>query len=192
MKVAALLIAAAAGLMAQDHPVEGNAKSAVRVIAYEDLQCPDCAVYRKMLDAELLPKYGRSVAFEHRDFPLAKHVWARRAAVAARHCDGVRASLGVEFRQYLMAHQKEITADNFDARISEWASSHGVDPGKLRASAQDPALAKLVEEDYQEGVARGVARTPTVFVNGEPFIETFTVAEISTGIEAALKSARAR
>jgi hypothetical protein len=30
--------------------VEGNAASRVRVIIYEDLQCPDCATFRKALD----------------------------------------------------------------------------------------------------------------------------------------------
>src|SRR5450759_2714195 len=64
--------------------VEGLASSPVRVIAYEDLQCPDCATYRKMLDEKLLAAYRAKAAFEHRDFPLPKHSWARPAAVAAR------------------------------------------------------------------------------------------------------------
>jgi protein-disulfide isomerase len=45
----------------------------------------------------------------------------------------------------------------------------------------------MVEKDYQDGVARGVSKTPTVFVNGRPFIETFTVEEISKAIDAELK-----
>ena len=72
-------VALAAG--GQEYVVEGNKSSAVRVIAYEDLQCPDCAVYRKMLDEKLLPKYGGTVAFEHREFPLRKHQWARPASI---------------------------------------------------------------------------------------------------------------
>ena len=32
-------------------------------------------------------------------------------------------------------------------------------------------------------MARGVAKTPTVFVNGTPFVETFTAEEISKGID---------
>jgi protein-disulfide isomerase len=55
------------------------------------------------------------------------------------------------------------------------------------ASLSDGGLAAAVEADFQEGVARGIARTPTALVNGEPFIETFTVEEISAGIERALK-----
>ena len=70
---------------ASERLVEGKAGSDVRVLIYEDLQCSDCAAFRKMLDENLLPRYAGSVAFEHRDFPLAKHAWARKAAVASRH-----------------------------------------------------------------------------------------------------------
>jgi protein-disulfide isomerase len=51
----------------------------------------------------------------------------------------------------------------------------------------DPALEALVEKDYADGVARGIAHTPTALVNGAPFIETFTFEEIGAGIESALK-----
>jgi protein-disulfide isomerase len=44
-----------------------------------------------------------------------------------------------------------------------------------------------VDKDFQEGVARGIARTPTALVNGVPFIETFTFEEISKGIDEALE-----
>ena len=69
---------------AADRLIEGDPKSSVRVIIYEDLQCPDCADFRRMLDTQLLPRFAAKVAFEHRDFPLAKHAWARKAAIAAR------------------------------------------------------------------------------------------------------------
>lgn len=166
--------------------VEGNPKSTVRVVAYESLQCPDCTTYRRMMDEQLLSKYGDRVAFEHRDFPLEKHKWSRPAAIAARYFDGVHGALGIEFRRWTMNNIRNITPETFSDKLREWAKTHGADPDKAVAALNEASLAKLVEEDYQDGVARGVARTPTVFVNGEPFIETFTVEEISKGIDAAL------
>jgi protein-disulfide isomerase len=186
MKALALTLLAMSALAA----TEGNARSPVRVIAYESLQCSDCSVYRKMMDEHLLPKYGDRVAFEHRDFPLAKHEWSRPAAVAARHFDSIKDALGTEFRRWAMSSIGTLTAENFKEKLAEWARTHDVDPATAVASLKNPALAKAVEEDYQEGIARGVARTPTVFVNGEPFIETFTVEEISKGIDAALAATR--
>ena len=165
---------------------EGDPKSAVRVIAYESLQCPDCAAYRKMMDEQLLPKYGDRVAFEHRDFPLTKHKWARPAAIASRYFESVNGALAIEFRRWAMNNISSLSTENFEEKLAAWAKSHGAEPSKAVAALKNRAFAKAVEEDYQDGVARGVARTPTVFVNGQPFIETFTVEEISKGIEDAL------
>jgi protein-disulfide isomerase len=126
------------------------------------------------------------VAVEHRDFPLPKHAWAKRAAVAARFFEQQKPETGVAFRRYAMAHLREITVANFEAKLREFAKGHGVDGAKAVAALDDAKLIALVEEDYQEGVARGVAKTPSVFVNGEPFIETFTLEAISKSIDAAI------
>jgi protein-disulfide isomerase len=177
-------------LSAEARLVEGKPDSPVRVLIYEDLQCPDCAAFRAMLDEKLLPKYAAKVAFEHRDFPLAKHAWARKAAIAARYFEGIDPELGLKYRRETMASIKQTTAENFAARLAEFAKANGADPGKAAAALEDPALAAAVEKDFQDGVARGVAHTPTAFVNGAPFVETFTVEEISKAIDAALAEAK--
>jgi protein-disulfide isomerase len=169
--------------------VEGNPGSPVRVIAYESLQCSDCAVYRRMLDEQLLSKYGDRVAFEHRDFPLPKHKWSRPAAIAARHFDRINGALGIEFRRWAMNNIANLTAENFSEKLRQWSQAHGVDGAGAAAALNDAALAKLVEADYQDGIARGVARTPTVFVNGESFIEPSTPDDIAKAIDAALAAA---
>lgn len=167
--------------------VEGKADSAVRVVIYEDLQCPDCAAFRVMLDEKLLAKYGAKVAFEHRDFPLAKHSWARRAAIASKYLQGLKVETALEFRRETMQALREIKAETFDEWLRGFCRKHGADAEKAVAALNDAGLRAAVEADFQDGVARGIARTPTALVNGEPFIETFTAEEISKGIEAALK-----
>lgn len=188
MKPAALfaVLVIAPVLAADQRLVEGNPAARVRMIVYEDLQCSDCADFRRMLDEKLLPKYGTVIAVEHRDFPLRKHPWAMKAAVAARFFEERDPKLAVKFRQMTMANQPAITPENFEAKLAEFAEANGVDPAKAHAALADERLAKLVDTDFQEGIARGVARTPTVFVDGEPYIETFTVEEISKGIDDAV------
>jgi protein-disulfide isomerase len=166
--------------------VEGLAASPVRVIAYEDLQCPDCAAYRKMLDGKLLAAYGAKVAFEHRDFPLPKHSWARRAAVAARFFDEAKPELGIAYRRHMFSSIRATTDANFMERLTAFAAGNGVPPERAVSALDQSRYQSLVEQDYQEGIARGVSRTPTVFVNGEPFVETFTVEQLSKAIDAAL------
>jgi protein-disulfide isomerase len=181
------LLAVSSLAAAADRSVEGNVNSSVRVVIYEDLQCPDCHTLRVMMDERLLPRYKDKVAFEHRDFPLGRHAWARPAAIAARHFDSITPELGVEFRRYALANLRQINAGNFPVRLAEFARSKGQDAAKASAALSDPSLGAAVEKDFQEGIARGVSRTPTVFVNGQPFIETFTFEQISGAIEATLK-----
>src|SRR5579862_6093308 len=159
--LAAVALAALSASAAEQHLMEGAAQSPVRVLIYEDLQCPDCADFRRMMDTQLLPRYSKTVRFEHRDFPLAKHAWARKAAIAGRFFEEAHTGLGLEYRKYTMAHQPEITADNLDDQLSRFAKEHGIDPAKARAALMDPRLADQVEKDFQDGTARGIAHTPT-------------------------------
>jgi len=180
------LLASVAGLPAQQPLVEGFAESKVRVLIYEDLQCPDCAAFRRMMDDKILPRYGTRVAFVHRDFPLAKHSWARRAAIAARYFGDHKPELGLAYRRQIMATIRETTPDNFNIRLSQFARDNGLDPAPVLAALDDAHLAALVERDFQDGVARGVIHTPTVFVNGNPFIERFSFEDVSQALDDAL------
>jgi protein-disulfide isomerase len=186
----AVMLACLPSLAADSHLMEGAAQSPVRVLIYEDLQCPDCATFRTMLDSQLLPRYASTVRFEHRDFPLAKHAWARKAAIAARFLEEQKAGLGITYRKYTMGHQSEITADNFDQQLSAFSKQHGVDPAKALTALGNQGLADLVERDYQEGVARGISHTPTILVNGKPFVETFSFTEVAAAIDAELAGAK--
>jgi len=176
----------AMGLLAQKPGVEGRADSPVRAVIYEDLQCPDCAAFERMLVEKLLPQYGGKVAFVHRDFPLAKHAWARRAAIAARFFADRSPALGLDYRRYTMAGQPAANEGNFNVRLTDFAKAHDIQPEAAIAALSNAHYAELVEQDYQDGVSRGVVHTPTVFVNGKPFVETFTFEEISKGIDEAL------
>ncbi len=188
--VALIALMSVSDIIAQELPVEGNPDSPVRVIEYEDLQCGDCANYRTMLDEHLLPQFGDRVAFVHKDFPLPKHNWAARAAVAGRFFASKDPEVALEFRRYCLFERYVITTDNFNEKLGAFAEKHGLDPQQAVASLSEKGMQQLVNRDFQEGVARGVSKTPTVYVGGKPFIETFAVEDISTAIEKALAAAQ--
>lgn len=181
------LLLAALALAPQQPLVEGNPSSQIRVVIYEDLQCPDCANFRRMLDEKLLPKYAATVAFEHRDFPLAKHSWARKAAIASRFFQDTSVELALRYRRYMLSNLRTIEPADFNERLAAFAKSNGCDPAKAVTALDEPKYAAAVEADFQDGVARGVSKTPTAILNGTPFIETFTFEEISKAIDEALK-----
>lgn len=174
-------------MLAASPLTEGNTQSAVRVIIYEDLQCSDCAVFSVMLEKQILPKYAAKVAFEHRDFPLPKHNWARKATIASRYFESIKPELALEYRRSTMAHQAEISPDNFSEKLVQFAKAHNVDVEKTMAAMKDPALAAAVDKDFREAIARGIGKTPTVLVDGEPFIESFGFKDIAASLERATK-----
>lgn len=180
------LFIGAVAVTAQQELVEGRTDSKVRVVVYEDLQCSDCASFRRMMDQKLLPKYGAQVAFVHKDFPLPRHAWARKAAIAARFFESKKPELGLAYRKHVLATMFETTTENFETLLRDFAERHGIGPQEPIAALGDDGLAARVDKDFQDGVARGVSKTPTVFVNGRPYIERFTFEEISKGIDQAL------
>jgi protein-disulfide isomerase len=179
-------VIAALALLFTGQYVEGNPRATLRVVIYEDLQCPDCAAFRQILDNYLLPRYGGQVAFEHRDFPLPKHSWARQAAVAARHFERVRPGAGVEFRRFMLSRIKDTPLERLEERVREFAREISLDPTDAVAALRSTELDELVEQDYQEGIARGVKKTPTVYVNDVVFVEKIRRGEVGTAIEKAL------
>lgn len=166
--------------------VEGSPESSVRVFIYEDLQCRDCVALRRMLDDELLPRFGAQVAFVHRDFPLPKHAYSRLAAVAARYFGSLRPELGIAWRRHALDRLGELNTENFVGELERWAAENGCDPVQTIGALQRNDLSDAVECDYQTGIAHGVRHTPTVFVNETPFVESFTAEEISEGLEKAI------
>lgn len=170
-------------------PVEGNPDSAIRVDAWEDLACPDTTLWQLMLIEELLPAFGDRVAFVAHDFPLEKHHWAEAAAMASRRFSAWDSAAGLRFRRYCLTHIAEISVENLPERIVDFAVEHGFDAETAELSLRDEALREAVAADRQSGHARGVHKTPTVFVGAIEFVETFSAHAVATAIEAALTAA---
>jgi len=154
--------------------------AAVVLVAFEDLQCPDCADAEALL-LEASAKYN--VPLVRRDFPLPMHNWSFEAHVMARYFDTRTEAksakqalpLGEQFRRWVYANQSSINKDNLHGMAERFADQHGVElPAKYDPKGE---LKKLVMADYALGQQVGVIHTPTVFVvsvsqRGAPFVET--------------------
>lgn len=184
---AVLAIAPQVSAFMREDVIEGNPASPVRVFIYEDLQCGDCAKFRTMLDERLLPKYGARVCFIHRDFPLAKHEWARPAAVAARWVYGQSSALGFALRREILSEHDNITAQTLRPWLAEFAKRNGLDPNGILASIDDNRLGAVVDQERQAAAARGVTRVPAVFIGGQSFVETIVYEDVARALDEALR-----
>ena len=169
-----------------DLPKEGAPESDVRVVSYEDLQCKDCAVWRRMLDDVLLPEFGGRVAFVSRDFALPRHNWAELAAMISRRLAVHDSRAAIDFRRYCFTHIADINLENLPDRAVEFFQARGFPPADAVLAMENADLRAAVRRDYSRGEDRGVTHTPTVFANGKRFVEVFTAAEIGEAIQAAL------
>lgn len=167
--------------------VEGNPASPVKVVIYEDLASSDCARLRAMLDEKLLPKYGKRVAFVHRDFPLPRHEWARAAALAGRWVYEQSSALGVVFRLELLAQQDHITAASLPNWLREFARRNKLNEEGITLAPSDPRLIAQVDSDRQGGTARGVASVPSVYLGTQVFIGNIQVEDLTRAIDVALE-----
>jgi protein-disulfide isomerase len=169
---------------------EGNTESRVQVVIYEDLECPDCALFQAMMDSQLLVKYRDRVVFIHHDFPLVWHSWARKAAIASRFFAEETADLALSYRRETMAAAPTITESNFNDYLIAFARKHKVNAEKAIRALNDPRYVSLVQKDYRDGVLRGVQHTPTVFVGERRFVERVSYETLSRAIDEAISKTK--
>jgi protein-disulfide isomerase len=142
-----------------DH-ITGNKDAPISLIEYGDFQCPHCGRAYPIIK-NILQNLEGSLLFVYRHFPLSKaHPEARMAAVAAEAAD--RQGLFWEMYNMLFENQRQLKND----AIMRYAGMIGLNLAQFESDIQDEALHKKVENDFLDGLKSGVNATPTFFVNG--------------------------
>ena len=140
-------------------PSRGPATAPVTIVEFTDFQCPACAAMHPILE-EVLKSYGDKVKLVIRDFPLAIHPNARKAAEAANaaHAQG-------KFFEYAsLLFQRQNSLD--PASLKKYAVELGLDRTRFDAELDKGTYAAEVQHDLVDGENYGVDQTPTIFVNG--------------------------
>lgn len=145
-------------------PEMGNPRARVRVVIFEDLECPDCAHWHGVMKKQFFPVYRSRVRFEFRDFPLPQHAWAFNAAVVARYFATRSAALYFAWRDYCFTHQNELTPANLMEQAGGFAAAAGIPRAALDAAFGRADLFAAVERDQAEGARADVRHTPTILV----------------------------
>ncbi len=176
--------APAQAVSADDDPARGPANAAVTIVEFTDFQCPSCAAMHPVLE-EVLKSYGTKVRFVVRDFPLAMHANARKAAEAANaaHAQGKF----FEYAALLFKNQKELDVPS----LKKYATEIGLDRARFDAALDSGKFAAEVRHDVAQGELYGVGGTPTIFINGVKLNE-LTSEALRAAIDQALAAAGAR
>ncbi len=179
-------------------PVRGNPNAKVKLINFDDLQCPFCSKTHSILFPELLKEYGDRVAFIYKDFPLSEiHPWALHAAIDANCLAAQNADAYWDFADFVHSNQQLINSSKgldqqyatLDLTAVARTSKFPLDVPKLQACMKDPKSADFVKASEKQGESLEVSGTPTMFINGQMLDGARPASEIRAALDSALKRA---
>jgi len=145
-------------------PSRGPMNAPILLVEFSDLQCPHCKSAQPIIDRLLSAE--PNVRFVFQNYPLPSHNWAFKAA---SYADCVVKQNGEAFWKFLKAvydSQENITESNADAKLTELATSSGVDGKATATCAERGDTRSRVEQSLQLGREVDVNGTPTLFING--------------------------
>ena len=164
-------------------PYLGGQNAPIAVQEFSDFQCPFCAQAAPEVK-RLAEKYGDSVRWEYRHFPLSQiHAFAYDAALAAECAN----DQGVfwQYHDALFANQDNLKRD----QLIEYAANLQIDAATFSACLKSRAHNATVRDDLKNGRDRGVNGTPTFFVNNQAVPLQAMETEIDQLLQPAVPSA---
>lgn len=164
--------------------MKGPETALVTVTEYADFQCPACASAYTIINKSLEEKYGQSVRFEFKHFPLRSiHQYAYEAAQAAE-CAADQGKFW-EFVDVNYVNQKDLSS----AVLRTWGAALGLNADLYDRCIRSEIKGDTIMADEAEGEKLGVQGTPSYFVNGKR-VEVSSLEAMSAAIDAALAQAK--
>ena len=141
----------------------------ITMVEYADLQCPACKSYHPVV-LGLLKAFPERLKLIFKNFPLSQvHPNAMAAAIAAESAG--RQGKYFQFVDNAYEKQEEWAGlDNPQSKFEEYAKALGLNVDQFKKDQKDPAIAKLISEENNEGIKNGVTGTPSFFVNGKKIV----------------------
>ena len=163
----------------RDH-IEGPPEAQVTLVEYGDYECPHCGRAYSIVK-EIQRVFGKQLRFVFRNFPLGEmHPHAEHAAEAAE----IAGEMGKFWPMHDMLFEHQAALG--DSSIGQYAGKLGLDVKdflhKLAAHEAEPR----VKEDFLSGVKSGVNGTPTFFIDGVRYDESWDLEYLTEAIQSKL------
>ncbi|HJP19124.1 MAG TPA: thioredoxin domain-containing protein [Nitrospinota bacterium] len=147
----------------KDRPVRGNPNAPVTIVAYDDFQCPYCAMAAKTLD-QIMEKYKGKVRLILKHNPLDFHKQALPAALYYEAIAKQDKQKAWKFHDLAFSQQASLAIG--EKTLKKFAASLDVDTKRLESDVKNPAIKSIVERDMNEAKKFGFRGTPTFLING--------------------------
>jgi protein-disulfide isomerase len=166
----------------------GAGTTGVVLVEYADFQCPACQSYTPVLQ-EVKAKYGDSIIFQFRHFPLESLHKNARAAARAAEAAGLQGKFW-EMHDLLFSRQQSWQdTSNPLATFEDYAEEIGIaDLARFTTDYKSSTVNASINADLDSGRALGAEATPTFVLNGEKLDENppATLAAFSALIDEAI------
>ncbi len=156
--------------------IEGAIDAPIVLVEYGDYQCPDCGEVHRMIKA-IQQQLGNRLGFVFRHFPqVSIHPQAQKAAEAAE----AAAAQGQFWQMHdtLLEHQQAL--DN--GYLVEYANELGLDIPQFLQALWKHVYTERINEDIESGLRSGVTTTPTLFINGIRYNDTWNLESLLAAI----------
>ena len=140
-------------------PGKGPENAPVTIVEFSDFECPFCSRVNPTLD-KVKQTYGDKVRIVFRQFPLAMHPNAQKAAEASL-CANDQGKFW-EMHDAMFADQRQLAVDSLKTK----ATQLGLNAEQFNQCLDSNKYAPQVQADLQAGAEAGVSGTPAAFING--------------------------
>lgn len=162
----------------RDH-IQGPSTAAVTLVEYGDYECPYCA-QAYLIIKEVQERLGRKLRFVFRSFPLTglrPHAYQSALAVETAAAQ----DRFWDLYDFLFKHGEVLTDDN----LRQSAARLGLNIEKFDREFRDRTYSIHVDEDIQSGKESGVTKTPTFFINGDRYDDSWDLDRLLSALDEA-------
>jgi protein-disulfide isomerase len=162
----------------RDH-IQGPAEAAVTLVEYGDYECPYCGAAYPIIK-EVQERMGEGLRFVFRNFPITtSHPHAELAAEAAEAA--AAQDKFWEMHDLLYENQRRLGEEDLRA----YADRLGLEVEPFDQELAEHVHAERVHEDFMSGVRSGVNGTPTFYINGLRYDDSYELETLLAALERA-------
>jgi protein-disulfide isomerase len=159
-----------------DH-IRGSINAPITLVEYGDYECPYTAAAYPIVK-EIMSQFADKIYFVFRNFPLNDiHPHAQVAAEAAEAA--AAQDKFWDMHDYLFEHQKALDYTN----LLEYAQKVGLNIERFKKDISRHAYASLIEQSLKGGINSGVEGTPTFFINGVRYENSWDLDTLSETLQ---------
>ena len=167
----------------RDH-VQGPPDAPATLVQYGDYECPYCGAAYPIIK-KVQAAMGERLRFVFRNFPIStSHPHAEEAAEAAEAAD----SQGRFWQMHDLLYENQRHLRDEDLRA--YAEQLGLDVELFEKELAEHVHAERVHEDFMGGVRSGVNGTPTFYINGVRFDDSYEFDSLLAALERAAATSR--